>query len=333
MGIRNSVPGKARLRRPREPPQARQRAPLGTYQGQSKLSDQPLLPYTYALLKVPVQTYRSVEDAINGGSPRRIFSAGNVWVSVHGRVEAGGKVFYRINPDEYVEASYLSFSVPSIFRGIALATSPSRPFGWIIQNTQPVEEPGQSPRPDAPVLKRYTLIEVEEIRSVGNQKWYRVSPNQWVMEQTAGLVYPTSPPEGVPSGAKWIEVNLREQTLAAYEGDRMVYATLISSGRARTPTVTGLFQIRIKARTARMDGNIFGYYYLEDVPWTMFFYERYALHGVYWHDQFGFPQSRGCVNLSPIDARWLFEWAEPRGDRPFVQATPERPGTWVWIHP
>lgn len=293
---------------------------------------EPLVPYTYAYVKTPARTYRSPEDALNGAPPRRVFGGGYVWVSVHGRVEAGGKVFYQINPDEYIEAAYLAFGAPSAFHGVALAAPPDRPFGWIVQDVRPAEAPGRAPNPQAPILKRYTLVTVEEIRRVGEQKWVRVGPDQWIREQAVGLVFPTRPPTGIPPGAKWIEVNLYEQTLAAYEGERMVYATLISSGRGRTPTVTGLFRIQVKVHPTLMDGNIFGYYYLEDVPWTMFFYEGYALHGTYWHDRFGFPQSRGCVNLAPIDARWLFEWAEPRSDGRLVRATPDNPGTWVWVH-
>lgn len=306
--------------------------PPGSYRARTGTQAQPLVPYAYAFVKAPAPTYRTPEDALNGGSPRRVFPGGYVWVSVHGRVEAGGKVFYQINKDEYMEASYLAFGAPSSFQGMAFSTPPTRPFGWIVQATQPSEEPGRAPPPKAPTLPRYTPITVEEIRHVGEQKWYRIGPDQWVKEQAVGLVFPTRPPAGIPPGAKWIEVNLYEQTLAAYEGDRLVYATLISSGRARTPTVTGLFRIQVKARTTLMDGDIFGYYYLEDVPWTMFFYQGYALHGAYWHDRFGLPQSRGCVNLAPIDARWLFEWAEPYGDAHFVRATPDNPGTWVWVH-
>ncbi|WP_376791526.1 L,D-transpeptidase [Thermoflexus sp.] len=325
-------PRPSATRTPSRAPVANQVDPPGAFQSRATAQVPSLVPYTYAFVKAPASTYRSPEDALSGGAPRRVFPAGYVWVSVHGRTEVGGKVFYRINPDEYIEASYLTFGAPSTFHGVAFATPPTRPFGWIVQNTRPSEEPGKAPHPQAPVLERYTMVTVEEIRHVGDQKWYRVGPDQWVKEQAVGLVFPAQRPAGIPPGVKWIEVNLYEQTLAAYEGDRLVYATLISSGRSRTPTVTGLFRIQVKVRTTLMDGDIFGYYYLEDVPWTMFFYQGYALHGTYWHDRFGFPQSRGCVNLAPIDARWLFEWAEPYGDNPLVRATPDNPGTWVWVH-
>lgn len=292
-----------------------------------------LVPFSYAFVKTPALVYQSPEEALRGGPPVRVFPPGYVWVSVHGRAEAGGRVFYQINPGEYMEAGFLAFGAPSAFQGLAFETPPTQPFGWIVQAVRPARAPGEAPDPQAPILGRYTPIVVAETRKVGATKWYRIGPDQWVAARFVGLVFPTRPPQGIPPGAKWIEVNLYEQTLAAYEGDRLVYATLISSGRSRTPTVIGLFRIQIKARTARMAGNIFGYYYLEDVPWTMFFHEGYALHGAYWHDRFGFPQSRGCVNLAPRDARWLFAWAEPAGDGPFVRATPERPGTWVWVHP
>ena len=75
-------------------------------------------------------------------------------------------------------------------------------------------------------------------------------------------------------------------------------------------------------------------YDLADVPWTMYFHRGYALHTAYWHDKFGAVRSHGCVNLSPVDARWFFEWAGPvvpEGER-FVRSTQENPGTWVWVH-
>jgi len=74
------------------------------------------------------------------------------------------------------------------------------------------------------------------------------------------------------------------------------------------------------------------YYFLEDVPWTMYFNRDFALHAAYWHDGFGFQHSHGCVNLSPQDARWLFEWTAPTDQTGWTRATPDKPGTWVWVH-
>jgi lipoprotein-anchoring transpeptidase ErfK/SrfK len=75
------------------------------------------------------------------------------------------------------------------------------------------------------------------------------------------------------------------------------------------------------------------YYFLQDVPWIMYFSGDVALHGAYWHDRFGAPHSHGCVNLSPKDAQWLFNWTAPTaGPYNWTLPKPEDQGTWVWVH-
>jgi lipoprotein-anchoring transpeptidase ErfK/SrfK len=122
-------------------------------------------------------------------------------------------------------------------------------------------------------------------------------------------------PKDVPADAKWIHVNLAEQTLVAYEGDEPVFATLVSTGKEETGhgTPTGLFRIREKHVSVTMSGDdaVEGHYEVAEVPWTQFYYDSYALHGAYWHDTFGNTRSHGCTNISPPDARWLFHWTTP----------------------
>ncbi|HEY5730593.1 MAG TPA: L,D-transpeptidase family protein [Anaerolineales bacterium] len=105
---------------------------------------------------------------------------------------------------------------------------------------------------------------------------------------------------------RWIDVNLSEQRVYAYEGDTLMNSFLTSTGLADTPTVTGTFNVWIKVQIQDMFGPG---YYLPDVPYVMYFYEDYGLHGTYWHNNFGTPMSRGCVNLTIDDAAWLFNWA------------------------
>ena len=112
------------------------------------------------------------------------------------------------------------------------------------------------------------------------------------------------PAEG--NGERWIDVNLSEQHVYAYEGDVVVNSFLASTGVAQTPTVTGKYKIYVKVRIQDMSGPG---YYLRDVPWVMFFYDEYGFHGTYWHNNFGTPMSRGCVNLTIDDAAWLYNWA------------------------
>jgi hypothetical protein len=137
-------------------------------------------------------------------------------------------------------------------------------------------------------------------------------------------------PKKVAEGDKWIDVDLSQQSLVAYEGDTPVYATLISSGKvspdpdADFATPTGTFRIRSKHLTATMDGDhaVDGPYSIEDVPYVMYFQLAYAFHSAFWHNTFGRPRSHGCINLAPEDARWLFNWS-----------TPQLPTGWHGVYP
>lgn len=134
---------------------------------------------------------------------------------------------------------------------------------------------------------------------------------------------PISP--DVPLERKRIEVNLGRQVLTAYEYEQAVFQTTISSGIATvhtdpkalpTKTPVGEFRILSKYPSKHMgNGNLFAGpedYELPGVPWTCFFHEGgYAFHGTYWHDNFGTPMSRGCVNMRIEDAKWLFRWTRP----------------------
>lgn len=108
------------------------------------------------------------------------------------------------------------------------------------------------------------------------------------------------------SGEHWIDVDLSQQRVYAYEGDNIVNSFLVSTGTWQTPTVTGKYKIWVKLRSAPMSGPG---YYLPDVPYVMYFYGSYGLHGTYWHNNFGTPMSHGCVNLSIPDAQWLYNFS------------------------
>ncbi|MEZ4312299.1 MAG: L,D-transpeptidase [Polyangiaceae bacterium] len=120
-------------------------------------------------------------------------------------------------------------------------------------------------------------------------------------------------------GKKWIDVSIDRQILTAYEGLRPVFATLVSTGRGgtedpktTTATVQGVFFVQSKHVSTTMDGTGgAASRELHDVPYVQYFHNNYAVHGVYWHDDFGKTMSSGCVNLAPADAAWLFEWTEP----------------------
>lgn len=150
---------------------------------------------------------------------------------------------------------------------------------------------------------------------------------------------PESPPVYTPAvaGAKWIDVNLTKQTMTAMEGNVAVRTTLISTGITKHPTITGTFHIYVKLRSAPMTGGSRAggdYYSLPNVPNIMYFYGSYAIHGAYWHHNFGHPMSHGCVNENLTDAKWFFDWAGPKigPGMDVAWATPSNPGTTVVVH-
>ena len=141
-----------------------------------------------------------------------------------------------------------------------------------------------------------------------------------------GSIYKPAHPD-----EKWIEVNLVKQTVTAWEGNRAVMHFIVSTGLPRTPTVQGTFRIETKYAKKGMSGPG---YYLPGVPYTMFFYSGYALHGTYWHNKFGQPMSHGCVNLKTPESEMLFHWADPvlpTGKR-FVESSEKNLGTVVVVH-
>jgi lipoprotein-anchoring transpeptidase ErfK/SrfK len=108
-------------------------------------------------------------------------------------------------------------------------------------------------------------------------------------------------------GKRWVEVDLSDQALTAWQGDVPVFQTTVSTGKPGYRTLPGTFHVYVKYPVTRMRGAD---YDTPDVPWTMYYYGGFALHGAYWHDKFGTPVSHGCVNLRVPEAEALFNWAE-----------------------
>ena len=305
----------------------------------SEDQDDEASPHQYAHVKtLPLNVYRHPMEAAMGLPPVRTMLSGDWWLSVDGMVEYEGQQWYQINEEEFIPGDTLAFARPSPFQGVYLTEQPPRPFAWINRWTQPSLVP-QGPLNEAVALERYQLVSIfaEERRS--DEIWYLVGEEQWVEQSNTSRADVDPPPPEVGPADKWIEVDLFEATIAAYEGPRMVYATLFSGGRTATATPPGLYRLWYKTREGKMsnpdveDGNP-TYYYIEDVPWTLYFHEGYSIHMAFWHNAFGFQRSHGCVNLSPRDALWFFSWSDPyvpEGvDELYIGEG--SPNTWVWVH-
>lgn len=177
------------------------------------------------------------------------------------------------------------------------------------------------------VRVRFEKVQIYEERAAA----LRISgegetPAVWMRAKDLARARIMDPPPEVSGDDHWIDVDIKEQTLVAYIGKQPVFATLVSTGKgppgSELATHTGTFHIWVKVFTTKMDNldkadkddtadTERHLYSIEDVPWVQFFDKAIALHAAFWHHEFGHMHSHGCVNLAPLDARWLFAFTSP----------------------
>jgi len=305
-----------------------------------KRSDGALTPGVYArVVGKRVRAYPSL--ALARARRKGVLLEGSVTVQLRGQVRIRGKTYWRTADGQYLEARVLREYRPSSFEGVnaeAIAELPPT-FAWAQSRVRPTSAVEVKVAPDAKaaretVLPPRTVVAVKALSEDG--RWVSIAEDHWVSRDDLHVVWFTHAPSEVEPGARWLDVDLDAQVLVAYEGERPVYATLVSSGKRGTDTPEGLFRIWLKFAEADMTGRGTAgndTYRVATVPWTMFFQDDYALHTAYWHDRFGQPMSHGCVNLSPKDARSLYTWAAPEvpAGWSMVHATADTPGSWVRI--
>jgi hypothetical protein len=183
---------------------------------------------------------------------------------------------------------------------------------WKISNGR--LEPGER------VSRRELVPLTGAVRMMGGERMVEARDGRWLRSDDLRVaVKPRELPWFASQSRRWIDVSIVNQVLVLWEGEQPVYATLVSTGKdglgdpnTTMSTPQGTFRLLQKHVTTTMDSNAAdNEFELRDVPWVMYFKGGYALHGAYWHDDFGRMRSHGCVNLSPIDARYVFEWSSP----------------------
>ena len=191
------------------------------------------------------------------------------------------------------------------------------------------EQYGVSPA----AIARLNGLTIHSVLEVGQTLWI---PSADALELIESMYPRLNPAQYPTSTERWVEVDLSEQLAIAYEGTNPIKAFVISTGVGNTPTVTGTFRIWAKIAMQDMSGGsraAGNYYHLKDVPNVQFFYRGFGFHGTYWHSNFGTPMSRGCVNMTKEDAKWLFEWTSPAVyDDDYLFSTNANPGTLVMVH-
>lgn len=282
------------------------------------------VPYLYGkIVTSNAPAFGSAQAAAKGRPVLKRLETGFSYISYTYTEVIDGVRVYMIAPGVWMNANDVHRVSSPTFQGLIFERTPKNPFGWILQQVETMETPGyQTLDYTGNIYYRFNLVQIYGEKTVDGVDWFMIRPGEWIEHRMIARVVPNpTPPQGVEKD-RWIDINLYEQTVSIYENHRLVYATLISSGIDPFWTRPGLFQVYEKLESTPMSGAFepdrSDYYYLEDVPWTMYFDKARALHGAYWHTFYGYPRSHGCVNLAPGDARWIFNWAEV--------------GDWVYVH-
>lgn len=213
-----------------------------------------------------------------------------------------------------VEADRLARFWPSDFGGMVAKerSTIALPFGWVFFERgarKPPVLPTPNPKgePVRSAVRREIVPVLEE-----RDGFVRIGDGEWIDRKFVRVARLTQPPAGVSDTDQWVDVDRDEQVLVAYQGKTPVFSTLVSTG-GKKPTPLGTYRVRAKAATTPMDGDptVPNRYEVSAVPWAVRFGDGLFIHGVYWHDGFGGPRSHGCVNVSPKDAAFFYEWIGP----------------------
>ncbi len=214
-------------------------------------------------------------------------------------------------------------------------------FAWIIADKPAVHHtPGGTRRRDV-TLARLERVAVLERIEKGRETWLRIGDERFVREKDTVTPRIAPPPDEARPDERWIDVDLERQVVTAYRGQKALFATLASTGRgavgSEQATPPGTYRVWVKLRASDMDNleNLEAQtnYAIQAVPWVLYFHKGYGLHGAFWHHAFGRVQSHGCVNLTPLDAERLFDFASPRLPDGWSAAFPTdyEPGTIVRV--
>lgn len=287
--------------------------------------------------------FDSIDDVKSGTIAKHVDD--RTYVVVKGKtkpVRVDGVTYVKTDQG-WIASKDLSWYSPSTYAGIDVTPQTSFSIGWAV-----AKKPGAkiavraAADPNAAKVRELAprdLVTIEELQG----DMARIGPAEWVEAVELRKPSRVARPVGVGEGERWLDVDLDQQVLVAYQGDEAVFVTVISSGRLYWETPTGIYRIAGKEAKSRMQyqGNPDASpddergkeaWNVADVPFSMRFRKNYALHGTYWHEGFGRARSHGCVNLSTADAKRLYEWVSPAAPAGWSSIEASGDGTPVRIH-
>lgn len=254
----------------------------------------------------PAEVPAVVKEYLNAG----------FYVTVAGEAVKSERRFLRTLRGAFARRYQLEQREGSSFQGLVLRGEEDLPVHWVVRETPFQRRQGEGDAlvklEDKKPTRRSRHPFVRKV-TVGNVRFYEDAEGYLLPEYAVGQSYKLKRPPGIGPEERWVHVDLSEQTLVAYIGDRPVFTTLVSTGKEPGMTPIGVHRVQSKhVATSMRDQPVEDdAYSIEDVPWTQYFHNNVALHAAFWHGGFGLVRSHGCVNLSPPDARWLFGFTDP----------------------
>lgn len=268
------------------------------------------------VIVTPAILYPDAEAAAQRQNPSRTFPNDEVYLTFTDEIVFDGNTYFGVMEDGWIAANDIEELYPSTFQGIEMITFPQGGFGWMVTDGFSYQSPPSEgkQRMRSAYLTRYSLHEVYDIAiEEDGERWYQIGDQRWVSDAEFSYVSLQEENPTMNQRPRWIEVNLSQQNLVVYEEEKPVFATLVSTGREPSWTGEGAYTIYNKMAIHPLispDPVAIGDYYIEDVPYLLYYQGSWAIHSAYWHDEFGNPNSHGCVNLSLRDAAWLFDWVQ-----------------------
>jgi lipoprotein-anchoring transpeptidase ErfK/SrfK len=282
------------------------------------------LPYRYFFAgRDGAFGYANLESALEDAADQELESG--FAVAIIEERDAHGERWGRTKKGRWIAMRELVPARPHLFHGELLDPEKDGEIdiAWVVADKSSVFASEKTDKATGSRV-RYETVRIHEEKKVGKEVVVRVSadgePAAWMRARDLSRPKISPPPPEVTlEGERWIDVDLSQQALVAYEGKRPVFATIVSTGKgppgSEFATRPGTFRIWVKVFTTKMDNldkeDVDRHYAIEDVPWVQFFDKAIALHGAFWHRDFGRVRSHGCVNLAPLDARWLFAFTSP----------------------
>jgi hypothetical protein len=276
-----------------------------------------VLKYQYAeVVNKKAKVYASLPDAVEKTGNYGYLPKFPAYVAYTTTETQAGSIFY-FDPVNYgwINGEDLQLLIPSRFTGLLLTREVTFRFGWVLADTQSVNAAGDTVQ----AYKRYQVV--HEVPAVAQKPGFiAIGADEWLPESALALVNPAVPAEAGPNTCRFIYANLATQTLSVYDKCKLVFATLISSGK-NSWTFEGRFAILYKVDYSSITppATSTSEYYIEGVPYFMTYSGNFGFHAAYWHDAFGSAASHGCINLAPADAKWLYDWAG-LGERVIISA-------------